>query len=360
MPAPMLASLFRSATTSTRLGLVLSGDGFRLVQASPEDRRIVRRIEWRAENCATPEGAPPDKAVIAELTRWVRSMKLSGAEVILCVRPPFLSVQNLRIPRMSEAESRTFVLKEVERRIPWPLPEVDLRLTPVAEIRHADSLVKEHLIFAAHRPYVAALLHAAEEAELVPSAIDAEPCALLRGISQQFRRDEDRTKRLLGFYLGREYSLVFVGSGEELLFVRQLPIGADALNKATADSLRLTVAEARRTRLYQGDRRSEARDPELTRLLQRALRPSLQKLVDEISTVARYHGVAFRGETLDLAVTLGDEVDALTYDAIASSIEFSCARSEPLRGWQTDFDGPAEGWDLAIGLASRDLAEVPA
>ncbi|HEV7281847.1 MAG TPA: pilus assembly protein PilM [Pirellulaceae bacterium] len=353
----MLATLFRSAANSTRLGLVLSGNGFRLAQVAPEDRRIIRRIEWREEDSRSPEGALPDRAVVAELTRWVRSMKLSGAEVVLCVRPPFLSVQNLRIPRLSEAESRTFVIKEVERRVPWPLPEVDLRLTPVAEIRHADSLVKEHLIFAAHRPYVAALLRAAEEAELVPVAIDAEPCALLRGISQQFRRDEDRAKRLLGFYLGREYSLVFVGSGEELLFVRQLPIGADALNKATADSLRLSVAEARRTRLYQGDRRSDARDPELTRLLQRALRPLLQKLVDEISTVARYHGVAFRGETLDLAVTLGDEVDSVTYDAIASAMEFPCARSEPLRGWKVDFDGSAEGWDLAIGLASRSVEE---
>jgi Tfp pilus assembly PilM family ATPase len=356
----MLASLFRSAADSSRLGLVFSGNGFRLVQAVPDDRRIVRCIEWRTENDLVSEGAAPDRAVVAELSRFVRSAKLVGAEVVLCARPPFLSVQNLRVPRLSEAESRTFVMKEVERRVPWPLAEVDLRLTPVAEIRHADSLVKEHLIFAAHRPYVTALLRAAEEAELSPAAVDAEPCALLRSISNQFRRDEDRAKRLLGFYLGRDYSLVFVGSGEELLFVRQLPVGADALNKAVADSLRLTVAEARRARLYQGDRRADARDPELTRSLQRALRPSLQKLVDEISTVARYHGVAFRGETLDLAVTMGDEVDAVTFEALAAAVEFPCVRSAPFRGWQTDFDGSGEGWDLAVGLASRDLAEVPA
>jgi type IV pilus assembly protein PilM len=118
----------------------------------------------------------------------------------------------------------------------------------------------------------------------------------------------------------------------------------------------MTPADAVALRRHNGDRRGDARDPEIVRGIDESVRPVLEKLAHELSLCLRYYSVTFRGQPLSEIVLSGGEATDTLAAWLSSQLDLPCAMGDPLRPFEKDTVAGRHGqWDVATGLALRQL-----
>ena len=267
-----------------------------------------------------------------------------------------LFVQNLRVAQASGDELQKIVHFEAAGRLPFSAEEAEIRFLSADDVRQGDTVRREVILLACHKPVIARLLKIAEAAGLRPLAIDPEPLALLRCYMRQFRRDGDQQRRRMFVNIGASHSSVTIARGSEPLFVKYLELGGRHMDEAVAKGLKMPAADAAALRRHNGDRRADQRDPEVAHSIAAAMRPVVEKLVQEVSLCARYHSVTFRGQPLEQVVFSGGEAHAVVLDWFAGRGDLACEVGNPFR---SDAKSPGAGrvgqWDVAAGLALREV-----
>jgi type IV pilus assembly protein PilM len=249
------------------------------------------------------------------------------------------------------------VQQEAAGRIPFPVAEAEIRYLEAADIRQGDQLLREVILIACHRPVLEQSLAMIEQAGFCPAAVDITPAALLRSYGAQFRRDEDRHVRSLLVHVGNGGTLVVIAQGEDVLFVKHVDLGGRNLDEAVARSLKMDLPDATALRRNNGDRRSDRQDPEITRSVNEATRPVLDRLTHELAMCVRYHSVTFRGQPLERLVLGGGEATPQLLDALQNRLGMKCELSDVLRTYQSPNNrGRVGQWDVAAGLALRQIA----
>jgi type IV pilus assembly protein PilM len=274
---------------------------------------------------------------------------------VVCLGGKDLFLHSVRVPKSDGPGLAELVQKEAAARLPFPIAEAEIRQIEAADIRQGETLLREVIVLACHRPGLDTLLEAVEMAGLRPVAVDAEPLALLRGYVKQQRRDEDRKLRTLYVHVGYSRAIVMITEGEDLLFVKYADLGGQALDEAVARRLQMNEREAASLRRHNGDRRADQQDPEVTASIVRAVRPVIERLVSELSLCIRYHSVTFRGQPLARLVLGGGEASEALLSTLSERLNLKCELSEPLRGLAgAPRTGRSGQWDVAAGLAWRE------
>ncbi|MHC4925942.1 MAG: pilus assembly protein PilM, partial [Planctomycetota bacterium] len=104
-------------------------------------------------------------------------------------------------------------------------------------------------MFGIRREQLAGHIELLEQANLTPVSIDTVPCALFRSFQATLRRREDRELVSVFVDLGARYTTVVIGKGQEIVFVKQIPIAGDQLNEQVAAGLGISLEEAVQLRL---------------------------------------------------------------------------------------------------------------
>ena len=87
----------------------------------------------------------------------------------------------------------------------------------------------------------------------------------------------------------------------------------------------------RRLRRHNGDRRVQERDPEIARSVTESIRPTIDKLCQELSLCLRYYSVTIRGQPLSQIVLGGGEATDALVEWLAARLEIPCEAGDPLR-----------------------------
>jgi type IV pilus assembly protein PilM len=232
-----------------------------------------------------------------------------------------------------------------------------LRWLEAGEVRQSANIHREVMAVACHRPVIVSLIQTLEEAGLRPAAIDIEPLALLRSGLMQFRRDDDRDKRLLFAHVGYRHTLIVIVENETPLFIKYIELGGQHFDEAVAAHFGMAPGEASTLRRTSGDRRQDQQDPEITRGVAAALRPVLDRLYEELSLCLRYHSVAFRGTPVSGVVLGGGEACPFLLEELQRRCSLKCDLSEPFRRFPMAPNVARQGqWDVAVGLGLRGLS----
>jgi type IV pilus assembly protein PilM len=200
-------------------------------------------------------------------------------------------------------------------------------------------------------------LDIAEAAGLRPVAVDVEPAALLRSYVPQFRRDEDQQRRRMFVNVGASNTVIVIARDGDPLFVKYVDVGGRHFDEAVARQLTMPLAEAATLRRHNGDRREDQRESEVTKSVEEAIRPVLERLAQEIALCIRYYSVTFRGQPLGMLVLSGGEANASLVQWLAARIDVPCELGNPLRAYpRAPAAGRSSQWDIAAGLALREVA----
>jgi type IV pilus assembly protein PilM len=264
-------------------------------------------------------------------------------------------VQNIRVTKAPPAELQRVVQQEAVGRVPFPAAEAEIRFLQAADVRQGDTVKREVILLACHRPVLEQLLQTVEKAGLRPIAVDVEPAALLRCYVKQYRRDEDRQQRALFVHIGETNTVAVIAGGSDVLFVKYIDAGGRQMDEAVARHLKMSVEDAAALRRHNGDRRADQQDPEVARSVLEATRPVIDRLASELSLCVRYHSVTFRGTPLARIVLGGGEATQALVDALATRLDLKCELGDPLRTYESFVAGERKGqWAVAAGLALRD------
>ena len=267
-----------------------------------------------------------------------------------------LFVQNIRVSQAAGDELTKIVHFEAAGRLPFASEEAEIRYIEADDVRQGDTVRREVILLACHRPSLQRMLSVAEQAGLRPVAIDVEPAAVLRCYSRQFRRDNDQQRRMMLVNIGASNTVAVI-SPRRQHDVRQVHRPwRTGLRRGGRQHLKMTPADASALRRHNGDRRAEERDPEIARSVDESVRPVLDKLAHELSLCLRYYSVTFRGQPLSQMMLGGGEATDSLAQWLAARLDLPCDVGNPLRPFEK---GPAAGrigqWDVAAGLALRDV-----
>jgi type IV pilus assembly protein PilM len=341
------------------IGIDLGARSIKLVQLSSDHTRLIDTARWELTS-GLGRDVPPEtagEALSAALARALEGRRFRGRQAALCLSDRELFLQNIRVPINAGAGLQRLVQQEAAARLPYPLAEAEIRFLEAADVRHGEHTLREIILFAAHRPRIEAALQVIERAGLRPVAVEVEPHALLRAYALQLRRAEDGQQRLLLVNVGYAKTTVLIAAGESPLFIKYIDVGGRQMDEAVARHLDMALSDAAALRRHNGDRRSDQQDPEIARGVSDAVRPVRERLLNELSLCARYHGVTFRGQPLTRAVLGGGEATAALADAVSGKLELRCQLSDPLRRFlPADQPGRRGQWDVAAGLALREVS----
>ena len=338
------------------IGVDLGSRSVKMVQFDADAQRIIEAVRWDIPGDESDDAEAKTQKMVEAIQQAREGRAFRGKEAVLCLGAPDLFVQNLRVPKGSREEIQRMVLQDSAGRIPFPVDQAELRFLEAADVRQGDSLKREVIVLAAHLPNIERQVQILIDAGLQPIGVDAEPAALLRGYSRQFRRDEDRESRMLFVHLGSTQSVAVIAEGTNILFIKYIELGGQHMDEAVAETLSIPLSEASALRRHNGDRRADQQDPEITRTIGEAIRPVIDNLSHELSLCIRYHSVTFRGQPLVRMVLGGGEANAALCEAIQPRLDLNCVMGNPLRSFDVKLPGGRPGqWDIAAGLALKNL-----
>ncbi|NQU24594.1 MAG: pilus assembly protein PilM [Candidatus Nealsonbacteria bacterium] len=331
--------------------------------------RSVKLLQFDAQRTAVAEAArwdlplePPandrqrDAQIVEAIARAREGKGFRGRKAVFCLGAGDLFVQNLRVPQASGDELTKIVLCEAAGRLPFGNDEAEIRYLEAADVRQGDTVRREVILMACRREQIQRIVSLAEQTGLSPVAIDVEPTALLRCYGSQFRRDDDQQRRVMFANIGAANTVVVIARGTDAMFVKYVDVGGRHLDEAMAQRLKMSLADAMALRRHNGDRRVDQRDPEIEQSIAESIRPVLDRLANELSMCLRYYSVTFRGQPLSQLVLGGGEANQSIAEWLSARINLACQLGDPLRDHANAIPaGPAGQWDVAAGLALREV-----
>jgi type IV pilus assembly protein PilM len=348
--------------------LQLNAERTRVVDAARRDLLAVDQPGAKSANgsskseTTTGDGVNNEKSSAGHGTALSAAMRAArdgrsfrGKEAVVCLGARELFIQNIRVPKTTPAETAKLLEQEAANRLPFAYDEAEVRFLEAADVRQGESVKREVILLACHRPVLSEILGAVETAGLKPIAVDAEPLALLRCYGWQFRRDEDRQQRAMFVHIGASSTAVIIARGTEPLFIKYVDVGGRHLDEVVAAHLKMDLPAAAALRRHNGDRRSGQQDPEIARTVAEATRPALERLAAELALCVRYHSVTFRGQPLSRVVIGGGEAGSTLAEELTGRLDVSCELGDPLRNFELAIQTGRRGqWDLAVGVALRE------
>jgi type IV pilus assembly protein PilM len=339
------------------IGVDIGQRSIKLVQFSADRSRVLEAVRWdipSSERSVLPQER--DQQVLTALAQAREGRRFSGKSAVLCLGASDLLIHNVRVAKSASADLDRLVQQEAAGRVPFSMVEAEIRYLQAADVRQGDATMREIILLACHRPVLQRKLDLVIRAGLRPVAVDAEPVALVRCYARQFRREEDRQRRLMFVHIGGCNSVVVIAQGSDPLFIKYLDLGGKHFDEAVAANLKMPLADAIAMRRHSGDRRAGQRDNDVARSLAEATRPVIDRLSHELSLCIRYHSVTFRGQPLVQAVIGGGEATPQLVENLTSRINLKCELGDPLRTYDAATNVPRKPqWDIAAGLALRDL-----
>jgi type IV pilus assembly protein PilM len=363
----MLNYLRKSKTQP--IGLDIGHSMIKMIQLSQKDQaiRVEAAEEQALDRSLEPGSEKWSQQVAAHIRDMVTRGGFTGREVVSCLPGDILKIKSLRLDTDWAEAAEDATLTEVARRFELDPESDEIRYMVAGNAYQGAEIKSEVLFFGIEQEHLRQHIELIEQAGLVPVSLDTVPGALFRCFKTSLRRREDRDTVSVFVDLGCRFTTVIIGRGQEIAFVKQIPIAGDELNEQVSTRLGIPLAEATSLRDRLRNEQGGHIDPETKRAVIDAMSGSIENLAHEISLCFRYYAVTFRGQRpAEAAFAGGEAYESALMDALHKHLGVAITVSEPLRG----FDLGAEAikkhsnsqmceWAIAVGLALRGLELKP-
>jgi len=317
--------------------------------------------------------------VISVLKRMQAEGNFRGRDVVSCLPNDRLKMTSLRLAEAEGENIEQVLRKEAAQRFGLDPDKDSINYLVAGSVQQGDETKSELILFAADNEAIKSHIEMLEEARLRPVAIDTIPCALFRSFERSLRRQEDRERTVVFVDVGSRFTTVVFGRGEEITFVKQIPIGGEEFNRRIAAKLGISVNEAevlrgtlRMERSASGLRmpcsasgnNEQQIDASIRQVIVDEVGAVAEELAREISLCFRYYTVTFRGKRVERAVFSGGEAyESILLGVLKRQLAVEIEIAQPLKGFdlsrQTgiNFDSDRRGllceWAVAVGLALK-------
>ena len=350
------------------IGLDIGHTMIKMIQLSRQGESW--RVDAAEEVDLDPQLAPGSdawrQAVVDALRQCIHRGGFYGRQVVSCLPGDVLKIKSLRLDTADPAEIEECIFSDVAPRFGLDANRDEIRYSVAGSVYQGEEIKNEVIFFGIDRTELESHIQLIEQAGLEPIGIETVPGALFRSFQATLRRREDKDVVSVFVDLGSKYTTVIIGRGQDITFVKQIPVAGQQFNEQVASRLGIEVPEAMklRTRLLSAD--AESIDPDTAQAVRDAMSNSVEELAHEISLCFKYYAVTFRGCRPSEAVFAGGEAyESSLMEALKRHLGVEIRIAEPLRGFdltRAAFDRRCHPqlceWTIAVGLALKGFEPV--
>lgn len=311
------------------------------------------------------DGVVSDPQLVGEALRQLFSDgSFTARRTISAVSGPTVVVRQVTMPLMNERELRDSTKYEAERFLPYSVEEAQIDSKILGKTDDGQNM--DVLIVAAQKDLVTSQMSALQFAGLTPAIIEVEPFSMVRAMVTP--GDAQFEQNIAIINVGAASTSINITKGGFVPFTRNVPIGGNAITKAIANGLNVSMEDAEKMKREKARILSQQDTgpvpPTVTRIFN-VITPPLTELVTEIHKSLDYFRTRFRGETIEAVILGGGSSRLENLDAFLShELGLPVSVASPLeRSVHDPADFPAEflrdagpSMIVAAGLARRDLA----
>jgi len=356
------------------IGLDIGHHSIRMIQLATGRGHIsvLAAAEVRVDADVRDNEAKRRGFIISAIKQMLTNGGFRGRNVVSCLPGDKLKITSVRLAAAETEEIEQVLKKEVAQRFGLDGDKDPVNYLFAGSVQHGDEIKNEFIVFTADAETVRNHIRMLEQAGLRPTAIDTVPCALFRNFERSLRRQEDRERTAVFVDVGSRFTTVVFGRGEEINFVKQIPVGGEKFNREIASKLHIAVDEAERLRRKiraekaagAGDG-SGAADSGLDETTQQAVVDVIndvsQQLAGEVSLCFRYYTVTFRGHSVEKVIVAGGEAyEGILLNILRRHLAVEVEVAQPLRGFDmagVNFDADGKStlceWSVAAGLGLK-------
>ena len=347
------------------IGLDIGHSMIKMIQLSRQDQTIC--VEAAEEESLDRTLEPGSDKWCQQVIDVIRSLYqrggFKGHDVVSCLPGDTLKIKSLRLDsdwaEVTEETTRT----EVARRFGLDPQRDEIRYMVAGNAYQGEEIKNEVIFFGMEQEQLNRHIKLIERAGLIPVSLDTLPSALFRCFKTTLRRREDQELVSVFVDLGSQFTTVIIGRGQEIAFVKQIPIAGDELNEQVSTRLGIPIKEAIAVRDRLQNSQIKPIDAETKRAVIDAMTGSIENLAHEISLCFRYYAVTFRGpRPAEAAFAGGEAYESALMDALRKQLGVEIRVAEPLRGFdltRANFDRRPNRqmceWAVVVGLALKGI-----
>ncbi len=302
-----------------------------------------------------------DEFVAQSIRQMLDRGRFLDRKVVSALPNDSLKIRSLRLDPTQTGQIDEILRDEVAQRFGLNPDTDEIRYLIAGHAYQGDEIKNEVIFFGIDRSSLEQHLQMLEKACLQPMAIDAVPCALFRSFKSSYRRQEDQQLVSVFVEVGCRLTTVIIGRGQEISFIKQIPIAGDQINQDVAHRLGISLQEAIRLRSQIRTAEDSTFDHTTRQSMIDAMSQTVEDLAKEVSLCFRYYAVTFRGEKPQEAVFGGGEAhETALLNALRRHLGIEITIAQPFRG--IDLSGSVlakadattlSEWAVAVGLGIR-------
>jgi type IV pilus assembly protein PilM len=356
------------------IGLDIGHHSIRMIQLATGRGRIsvLAAAEVQVDAGVRDDQDKRRSFVISAIKQMLANGKFHGRSVVSCLPSDKLKITSVRLAGAETEEIEQVLKKEVAQRFRLDGDKDTVNYLFAGSVQHGDEIKNEFILFAADAEAIRDHIRMLEQAGLRPTAIDTVPCALFRNFERSLRRQEDRERTAVFVDVGSRFTTVVFGRGEEINFVKQIPIGGEKFNREIASKLHIAIDEAEMLRRrMQAEKGASAEsnsgvggsglDETTRQVIVDVVSNVALELAGEVSLCFRYYTVTFRGQSVEKAVVAGGEAyEGILINILRRQLAVEVEVAQPLRGFDmtdVNFGSGKQSllceWSVAAGLGLK-------
>jgi len=241
------------------------------------------------------------------------------------------------------------------------LSKATVRLIRAGSVRHSLPEGEEVIALAAGNDDLNELTEQLHHRGVRPLSMEVRVLALHR--AARHCREEPAATALLE--LDGDWARLLIARGENVSFLKNIPVGVAELSRSLARTLSISLEEAkelRRRTLNTSATAPEDRNDPVRRAVADAGRAQMELLANEVGRCLRYHAVTFRGRQPDALVVCGPEAhDPQSHALLTARTGLPVTLLDPFENIDTsvmraaDRAGNRSEWGVALGLALKKI-----
>ena len=386
------------------IGLDIGHHSIKMIQLVMNGERIkvLAADKVRIDSGIDGDAAERKSFIISAVKQMLANGKFRGKDVVTCLPNDSLRITSLRLAEAADDEIEQNLRKEAAQRFGLDPDKDSVDYMLAGSVQQEDEVKNEWILFAADSETIKNHIEMLEQIHLNPVAIDTVPCALFRSFERLLRRQADKERTVVFVDVGSRFTTVVFGRGEEINFVKQIPVGGEKFNKEIAAKLGIGLNDAEMLRnMLRMEKPAPAGDVPIggEKSLANPVRPEglngaddqnqpvavpvvagsgeldastrqavvdtvgaiAEELAREISLCFRYYTVTFRGRHVDRVIFAGGEAyENILLNVLRRQLAVDVEVAQPLRGFDmtnVNFDGNRQSslceWAVAVGLGLK-------
>ncbi|HIJ66722.1 MAG TPA: pilus assembly protein PilM [Planctomycetes bacterium] len=345
------------------IGLEMESNSIRMIQLAHtgENARVIAADEIQIGAGASADEQSRHEFAVSAIKEMLARGNFRGRSVVSSLSNSSLKIKSLRLDTSDADQIEQLITNDIAAQFGLDSDNDEIRYIIAGSVYHADEIKNEIIFLGADKESISQHIALLEEAGLKPLAIDAAPCALFRCFRSSLRRQEDQQLVSVFIEVGSLFTTVIISRGQQIAFVKQIPIGGRKLNEQVASKLDVDYDEAvvLRSKLRNTD--TGTIETTTRQAIVDAMSFVIEELAREISLCFKYYAVTFRGNRPSEAVFAGTEAyESVLLEELKKHLDIEVKLAQPFRGFElagTEFAAEQNAsfceWAVAVGLGVR-------